>query len=66
MFKILHFTPKTYSKVNKIPQKTIFIVTKNGKSKIKDEFIGYYVKRPNPLELVTELIEKLLSIFNKS
>lgn len=51
-----------------IPQRTLTINSKNGKDTIKSDFIGYYARRENPIELITDiasLIENLVDKFIK-
>ena len=46
-----------------IPERTLTIKSKNGKDYIESDFIGFYARRENPIELMNglaSLIEKLV------
>lgn len=48
---------------SKLPERTVFIETKNGKSYVKDEFVGIHVQRPSIISVINEIVEKLVSKF---
>lgn len=48
---------------SKLPERTVFIETKNGKSYVKDEFVGMHVQRPSIMSVINEIVEKLVSKF---
>lgn len=56
MLKILRLPRIKSFQTGKVPQKTVTLTNKNGKDVIKDEFVGYYVKRPNFIEMIMELL----------
>lgn len=59
MLTVSH-SPRSISfESKKIPPKTVTIIHKNGRDVIKDEFVGYHVKRPSLLEVIRDLLENL-------
>jgi len=62
--KINTYTPPKSTKIcfgAKLPPKTTIITKRNGKDVIADEFIGYYVRRGNPLDVFINLISNFCS-----
>ncbi len=49
----------------KMPVKTTIIKEKNGKDIIADEFIGYHVRRANPMDIFMELPSDIASLIKK-
>lgn len=49
----------------KMPVKTTIIKRKNGKDIIADEFIGYHVRRGNPMDALAELPSDIASLIEK-
>jgi len=52
---IPRLSPAISRQNKKILPKTIIVINKNGKDIIKDEFVGYYVRQPNFIELIMKL-----------
>ncbi len=48
-----------------MPVKTTIIKEKNGKDIIADEFIGYHVRRANPMDIFMELPSDIASLIKK-
>lgn len=53
--RLLHKIPAQ----NRVTPKTVTIVHKNGRDVIKDEFVGFYVQRPNIVEVINNFFENL-------
>ncbi len=62
MLSVSHSPRKISFQSKKIPPKTVTIVQKNGRDIIKDEFVGFHIRKPNFIEFIRDIFENLFPL----